>query len=82
MARVFAELKPVTAIWWSFLHGYEWGLGYWPFFALVDVDPVTYERRFTPLAERFREVLLSPPAECKEIVELDMGYEWRWSPPL
>ena len=24
--------------WWSFLHGYEWGLGYKPFFGLVDVD--------------------------------------------
>lgn len=24
--------------WWSFLHGYEWGLEYRPFFALVDVD--------------------------------------------
>lgn len=24
--------------WWSFLHGYEWGFGYKPFFALIDVD--------------------------------------------
>lgn len=81
MARVLAELKPVAAIWWSFLHGYEWGLGYRPFFALIDVDLVTHERRVTPLAERFREVLLSPPANCREIDEMDMGYEWRWQPP-
>jgi beta-glucosidase len=81
MARVLAELRPVAAIWWSFLHGYEWGLGYQPFFALVDVDPATYERRVTPLALRFREVLLNPPAGCEEIDEMDMGYEWRWAPP-
>jgi beta-glucosidase len=81
MARVLAELRPVAAIWWSFLHGYEWGLGYQPFFALVDVDPATHERRVTPLALRFREVLLSPPAGCEEIDEMDMGYEWRWRPP-
>ncbi|MFX0102150.1 MAG: family 1 glycosylhydrolase, partial [Candidatus Hodarchaeota archaeon] len=24
--------------WWSFLHGYEWGLDFKPFFALIDVD--------------------------------------------
>jgi beta-glucosidase len=80
MARVLAELKPVAAVWWSFLHGYEWGLGYRPFFALVDVDRETWERRLTPLAERFREVLLNPPADCKEINEMDMGYEWRYAP--
>jgi beta-glucosidase len=81
MARVLAELGPVAAVWWSFLHGYEWGLGYRPFFALVDVDRETWERRLTPLALRFRETLLSPPAECGEINEIDMGYEWRWAPP-
>jgi beta-glucosidase len=80
MAMVLAELGPVAAVWWSFLHGYEWGLGYRPFFALVDVDRETWERRLTPLALRFRETLLSPPAECGEINEMDMGYEWRYAP--
>jgi beta-glucosidase len=37
MASVLKEVNAAVAIWWSFLHGYEWGLGYQPFFALVDV---------------------------------------------
>jgi len=43
--------------WWSFLHGYEWGLGYTPFFALIDVDiDKTYKRRMTKTAEVYTQI--------------------------
>ncbi|MEM3834342.1 family 1 glycosylhydrolase [Pyrobaculum sp.] len=77
MANVFKKAKPVVAIWWSLLHGYEWGLGYQPFFALIDVRGT--KRLVTPLARRFREILLSPHP-C-DLGEVEMGLEWRWEPP-
>jgi len=43
--------------WWSFLHGYEWGRGYKPFFALVDVDvDGTYKRKPTQTAYAYSEI--------------------------
>jgi len=76
MAGIFKEVKPEAAIWWSFLHGYEWGLGYQPFFALIDVKGT--RRVPTKLAHVFRETLRNPPA-CG-LGDLDLGYEWRWQP--
>jgi beta-glucosidase len=44
--------------WWSFLHGYEWGLGYKPFFALVDVDTSdSYRRTPTQTAHVFSKII-------------------------
>ncbi|ABO08056.1 family 1 glycosylhydrolase [Pyrobaculum calidifontis] len=74
MANIFQRVKPVAVFWWSFLHGYEWGMGYQPFFALVDVVGTT--RVITPLAKSFRKVLESPPP-C-QLGKLDLGLEWRW----
>ncbi len=71
MARVFKEIRPMAAIWWSFLHGYEWGLGYRPFFALLDE-----RRRPTRLALAMRSVLENPPEECGAVPQ-DLGLEWR-----
>ncbi|ACB39666.1 family 1 glycosylhydrolase [Pyrobaculum neutrophilum] len=76
MAHVLKRAKPVAAIWWSFLHGYEWGLGYQPFFALVDV--VGTRRVPTELAKKFRQTLENPP-ECP-LEERNAGLEWRWEP--
>jgi len=43
--------------WWSFLHGYEWGHEYRPFFALIDVDiDKTYKRTLTKTAEAYRQI--------------------------
>lgn len=43
--------------WWSFLHGYEWGLGYSPFFALIDVDiDKTLKRKVTKTAEVYAQI--------------------------
>jgi len=43
--------------WWSFLHGYEWGLGYDPLFALIDVDiDKTLERTVTKTAEVYTQI--------------------------
>jgi beta-glucosidase len=75
MASVLKEVNAAVAIWWSFLHGYEWGLGYQPFFALVDV--VGTRRAPTPLAEVFRATLENPPPCALE--EVDLGLEWRIS---
>ncbi|MEM1902861.1 MAG: family 1 glycosylhydrolase [Pyrobaculum sp.] len=75
MSNVFKKLEPVAVFWWSFLHGYEWGLGYTPFFALVDVKGG--ERIVTPLAEVYVKTLKNPPM-C-EIGEVDLGLEWRLS---
>jgi beta-glucosidase len=71
MARVFRKIEPVAVIWWSFLHGYEWGLGYKPFFALIDEN-----RRPTPLALSMRRILEAPPPECGPLPR-DLGIEWR-----
>ncbi|MFB6490298.1 MAG: family 1 glycosylhydrolase [Thermoproteus sp. AZ2] len=71
MAQVFEELRPEAAIWWSLLHGYEWGLGYSPFFALFDEA-----RRPTPLALKMRRIIENPPRACGELPE-DLGLEWR-----
>lgn len=44
--------------WWSFLHGYEWGFGYKPFFALIDVDiNGSYERTPTRTAYVYRKII-------------------------
>lgn len=44
--------------WWSLLHGYEWGLGYEPFIALVDVDFAdSFRRRPTPLASLYSQAI-------------------------
>jgi len=74
MASVLKEANATAAIWWSFLHGYEWGLGYQPFFALVDV--LGTRRVITPLAKVFRTTLENPP-RCV-LDEVDLGLEWRW----
>ena len=43
--------------WWSFLHGFEWGLGYSPFFALIDVDiDKTYKRTVAKTAEVYTRI--------------------------
>ncbi|MEM1598461.1 MAG: family 1 glycosylhydrolase [Pyrobaculum sp.] len=76
MSTVFQKIKPAAVIWWSFLHGYEWGLGYQPFFALVDVVGTT--RVPTPLARVFKQTLTQPGRCAAE--EIDMGMEWRWQP--
>lgn len=74
MANVFREARPVAVFWWSFLHGYEWGLGYTPFFALVDIKK-DGSRSITPLAEIYTKTLRNPPL-C-DIEEVDLGLEWR-----
>ncbi|MFN3804393.1 MAG: family 1 glycosylhydrolase [Pyrobaculum sp.] len=74
MATIFSRIKPVAAIWWSFLHGYEWGLGYQPFFALVDV--VGVRRVITPLAYVFNKAVKEPRG-C-DLGEIELGAEWRW----
>ncbi|MEZ0248860.1 MAG: family 1 glycosylhydrolase [Thermoproteus sp.] len=71
MSHIFREVKPITAIWWSFLHGYEWGLGYKPFFALLDEN-----RRPTRLALKMRKMLEAPPDTCGPIPRR-LGLEWR-----
>jgi len=44
--------------WWSFLHGYEWGFGYKPFFALVDVDvEASYKRAPTKTAYVYSKII-------------------------
>jgi beta-glucosidase len=44
--------------WWSFLHGYEWGFGYKPFFALVDVDiDGSYKRTPTKTALVYSKII-------------------------
>lgn len=44
--------------WWSFLHGYEWGFGYKPFFALVDVDiDGSYKRKPTKTAYIYSKII-------------------------
>jgi beta-glucosidase len=51
------SVKVFAYNWWSFLHGYEWGLGYKPFFALIDVDTDgTYERRITKTARVYAQI--------------------------
>lgn len=48
----------VGYFWWSFLHGYEWGYGYQPFFALVDVDiGGTYKRTPTQTACVYSQIV-------------------------
>ena len=43
--------------WWSFLHGYEWGLEYDPLFALIDVDiDKTLKRTVTKTAEVYAQI--------------------------
>jgi len=43
--------------WWSFLHGYEWSLGYSPFFSLIDVDiDKTLKRKVTKTAEVYTQI--------------------------
>ncbi len=74
MASVLREANAAVAIWWSFLHGFEWGLGYHPFFALIDV--VGTKRIPTFLAKVFRSTLENPPLCVLE--EVDLGLEWRW----
>jgi beta-glucosidase len=50
------KVKVFAYNWWSFLHGYEWGLGYVPFFALIDVDiGGTYERRMTKTTQIYAQ---------------------------
>ncbi|MGQ9623959.1 MAG: family 1 glycosylhydrolase, partial [Candidatus Bathycorpusculaceae bacterium] len=51
------KVKVFAYNWWSFLHGYEWDLGYVPFFALIDVDiDGTYERRTTKTAQIYAQI--------------------------
>lgn len=61
-----------AVIWWSFLHGYEWGLGYEPFFAMIDVLP-DGTRIVTDFAKSIRKAKLRR-------VELPKGIrdDWRW----
>lgn len=57
VAKAVEAGVPVFAYcWWSFLHGYEWGYGYRPFFALVDVGQ-DYSRKPTPTATRYSKII-------------------------
>jgi beta-glucosidase len=56
-------------LWWSLLHGYEWGLGYEPFIALIDVDfQGSFRRIVTPLASLYGEAI-------RQRGRLDGGYD-------
>jgi len=51
------RIKVFAYHWWSFLHGYEWGHEYRPFFALIDVNiDKTYKRTLTKTAEIYRQI--------------------------
>ena len=57
-AMVFDKVNILGYCWWSFLHGYEWGLGYKPFFALVDVDIAnSYRRAPTQTAYAYSRII-------------------------
>jgi beta-glucosidase len=57
-AVVHDKANVIGYCWWSFLHGYEWGLGYKPFFALVDVDiSDSYRRTPTQTAHAFTKII-------------------------
>jgi beta-glucosidase len=57
VAKALEAGVPVFAYnWWSFLHGYEWGYGYKPFFALVDVAE-DYSRRPTATASVYSDII-------------------------
>jgi len=57
-AAVCDKTNIIGYCWWSFLHGYEWGLGYKPFFALVDVDTTdSYRRTPTKTAHAFANII-------------------------
>lgn len=59
VAKALEAGVPVFAYnWWSFLHGYEWGYEYKPFFALVDVAQ-DYTRTPTPTAEEYSKIAQS-----------------------
>jgi beta-glucosidase len=52
------KVKVIGYCWWSFLHGYEWGLGYKPFFALIDVDVnKSYRRVLTKTAHIYSKII-------------------------
>jgi len=67
--------------WWSFLHGYEWGLGYKPFFALIDVDiddsckrvPTETAHEYSKVAKS-RGFTSSVYEECQRL-EISLGFE-------
>jgi len=51
------KVNVLAYLWWSFLHGYEWGYEYVPFFALIDVDiDKTYKRKKTEAFEVYKQV--------------------------
>jgi beta-glucosidase/6-phospho-beta-glucosidase/beta-galactosidase len=57
-AMVLDKTNIIGYCWWSFLHGYEWGMGYEPFFALVDVDiSGSYNRQLSETALAYSRVI-------------------------
>lgn len=57
-AMVHDKTSVIGYCWWSFLHGYEWGMEYKPFFALVDVDiSGSYGRRITKNALTYSRII-------------------------
>jgi len=57
-AMISDKTEVIGYCWWSFLHGYEWGMGYKPFFALVDVDVTgSYNRRVTDTARTYARII-------------------------
>lgn len=51
------KINVFAYLWWSFLHGYEWGHEYRPFFALIDVDiDKTCKRTLTKTAEIYGQI--------------------------
>jgi len=69
------ETEIIGYCWWSFLHGYEWRLGYKPFFALVDVDiDRKYKRTPTQTAYIYSDVIKNrgfSPEQFKESQRLE-----------
>lgn len=83
VAKALEAGVPVFAYcWWSFLHGYEWGYGYRPFFALVDVDQ-DYRRTPTPAAAEYSKIVATKTITVEQQLwarsQPDPGYmrDWR-----
>ena len=73
LARSLPEVEAV--FWWSLLHGYEWGIGYKPFFALIDVLR-DYTRVVTPPARKYASIMRERPACAERPMPMPVG-DWR-----